>query len=159
VIAVRQLATVLLAIAAGACTPSQRPVDEVLACPDQQLFTSSVSEYMERRCGTLDCHGSPARPMRLYGQYGLRHPEEPNWSGGAATTFRERAENSAAVCGVGPALFVVDKARGIEGHKGGTIMTVPSPEDTCLAGWLLQNVAPNQVSSACPQAIQRLSPH
>jgi len=39
--------------------------------------------------------------MRLYGQYGLRHPEEPNRSGGAATTFREREDNYAAVCGVG----------------------------------------------------------
>lgn len=34
-----------------------------------------VSEVLERRCGTLDCHGQPARPLRLYGNSGLRRPE------------------------------------------------------------------------------------
>jgi len=34
-----------------------------------------VSEVVERRCGTLDCHGQPARPLRIYGNAGLRRPE------------------------------------------------------------------------------------
>jgi hypothetical protein len=35
----------------------------------------SVSEVMERRCGTLDCHGQPSRPLRIYSSIGLRLPE------------------------------------------------------------------------------------
>jgi hypothetical protein len=35
----------------------------------------NVSEVVERRCATLDCHGQPARPLRLYGNAGLRRPE------------------------------------------------------------------------------------
>jgi hypothetical protein len=33
-----------------------------------------VSATLERNCGSLDCHGSDSRPLRLYGQYGLRKP-------------------------------------------------------------------------------------
>jgi hypothetical protein len=31
-----------------------------------------VSAVVERRCGTLDCHGQIVRPLLIYGQYGLR---------------------------------------------------------------------------------------
>ena len=31
-----------------------------------------VSRVLEKRCGTLDCHGTLARPLRVYGQRGLR---------------------------------------------------------------------------------------
>lgn len=34
-----------------------------------------VAEVLERRCGTLDCHGAASRPLRLYGNSGLRRPE------------------------------------------------------------------------------------
>ncbi|MSP25188.1 MAG: hypothetical protein EXR75_08490 [Myxococcales bacterium] len=32
----------------------------------------TVSPLMEQRCGSLDCHGSLARPFRVYGVRGLR---------------------------------------------------------------------------------------
>jgi hypothetical protein len=167
-IAARRIAAVLLGLAASACLLQQASQSEVLVCPDKQVFaTKGVAEYMERRCGTLDCHGSPARPMRLYGQYGLRHPEETNWSGGFATTHREREDNYLAVCGVDPETasqdggaagqsLVVSKAQGVEGHKGGTIMTPGSSEDACLAGWFRGDPG---VAKACAEAIKNLSPH
>ena len=34
-----------------------------------------ISSVVERRCGTLDCHGSTYRPLKIYGQIGLRRPE------------------------------------------------------------------------------------
>lgn len=34
-----------------------------------------VSEVVERRCGTLDCHGATSRPLRIFGNAGLRRPE------------------------------------------------------------------------------------
>lgn len=34
-----------------------------------------VSGVLERRCGSLDCHGGLSRPLRVYGNAGLRRPE------------------------------------------------------------------------------------
>lgn len=34
-----------------------------------------VSEVLEKRCGSLDCHGAISRPLRIYGNAGLRRPE------------------------------------------------------------------------------------
>jgi len=153
---------------------------EVYACPSEEVFTgrwpdggppgASVSEYMARRCGTLDCHGSELRPMRLYGQYGLRDPAESNVSGGKATTLAELEANYAAVCSQEPEktakavddvgqsaekLLVVQKARGAEAHKGGAVVKQNSPGDQCVAGWLRGDDAP-LVAAACQTAIDGL---
>ena len=34
----------------------------------------NVSEVLERRCATLDCHGAASRPLRIYGNAGPRRP-------------------------------------------------------------------------------------
>src|SRR5262249_12735478 len=87
---------------------------EALACPPSDPSTFQiVSSVVERRCGTLDCHGSVERPLRIYGQYGLRRPEDPGspnvvdyseyYSGGKEpTTAAELADNAASICGVEP---------------------------------------------------------
>jgi hypothetical protein len=150
-------------------------------CPSEPVFTleaadggapppgASVSAYMERRCGTLDCHGAPERPMRIYGRFGLRDPSAPNVSGGAATTPTELADNYAAICTVQPEatqavvdgtgdpslLYVVQKARGNESHKGGQIVTVGSPGDDCILGWL-RGDPPATVAAACQAAVNGL---
>lgn len=36
--------------------------------------TGGVGAVFERNCGSLDCHGSDSRAMRIYSQYGLRKP-------------------------------------------------------------------------------------
>jgi hypothetical protein len=155
--------------------------DGPCACPSEPIFTleaadggavpagASVSAYMERRCGTLDCHGAPERPMRIYGRFGLRDPSAPNYSGGAATTATELADNYAAVCTIQPEatndvvegigdpslLYVVQKARGNEAHKGGQIVTVGSPGDNCILGWL-RGDPPATVAAACQTAVNGL---
>jgi hypothetical protein len=113
-----------------------------------------VSAVMEERCGTLDCHGEVARPMRIYGQQGLRMPtEEPPpdyFTGGAATTPEELLANYGAMCGLEPDLLrrvmekkappetltLVRKARLTEKHKGGAIWFEGDPGDRCLVKWL-----------------------
>ena len=32
-----------------------------------------VSSMMEKRCGSIDCHGNISRPLRIYGKFGLRN--------------------------------------------------------------------------------------
>lgn len=139
-------------------------------CPDPDVFKASVSPYMERRCGTLDCHGGLARPLRLYGRYGLRHPGENNVSGGAATTDAELSANYFAVCNVdaekmdeiaqngnvADESLIVTKARGLEKHKGGKVVNETNdPGNDCLLGWLVGADAA-VVADACQRAIDQL---
>jgi hypothetical protein len=167
------------AVAVAACVGDGGT--ETYECPDQRVFTgrwpdggapagASVSEYMSRRCGTLDCHGSELRPMRLYGQYGLRQPAESNVSGGMPTTLAELKANYGAVCSIEPEktskavddngqsaeqLLIVEKARGNEAHKGGAVVKQGGPGDLCIAGWL-RGDDPAMVAAACQQAIDGL---
>jgi hypothetical protein len=143
---------------------------EDFACPNHDVFIKSVSPYLERRCGTLDCHGEVTRPMRLYGQYGLRHPTENNISGGSSTTAIEKEDNFASVCNQDPApmqqvtedrgvsaekLLLVNKARGLEKHKGGKIVNEQDAGDRCILGWL-RLMPPDQVAADCEAAIKPL---
>lgn len=151
----------------------------MLACPSRAVFTglspdggpsvASVSEYMARRCGTLDCHGSVSRPMRLYGRLGLREPSEKNVSGGKDTTLLELQDNYDSVCNLQPeqtsaavanqfnpeGLLVVQKARGLEAHKGGAVVIQGDPDDNCIAGWL-RGDTPATVAANCQTAINGL---
>lgn len=149
-------------------------------CPSEEVYTGlaedggatmavAVSEYMDRRCGTLDCHGGIYIPMRLYGQYGLRWQGENNISGGAATTQTELYANYGTVCTLEPQamanvvtdpnsadqLIIVLKARGIVSHKGGAVVKEGDPGDECISGWL-RGDPPAQVSAACSLAIAGL---
>lgn len=168
----------LLALGVSGCSGDEYTGEEVFACPDKAGFmgiepngnvVSGVSSYMERRCGTLDCHGSALIPMRLYGQFGRRHPDEKNIPGGFGTTAAELEANYSAVCSVEPektaeqvrnlgqtadTLLIVRKARGIEGHKGGTLMNEGDPADKCIIGWL-RSRGLTSFKGECEQAIEQ----
>lgn len=175
ILAISALGLGALAIALPACVGEGE--SEVFACPSESVFTgrwvdggptgAAVSTYIERRCGTLDCHGSELRSMRIYGQYGLRLPDESNVSGGATTSLAELKANYAAVCTQEPEktaaavddqgqsaerLLVVQKARGAEAHKGGPVVQQNSPGDRCIAGWL-RGDPPADVAAACEDAL------
>lgn len=139
------------------------------ACASQPLFEDHVSPYLERRCATLDCHGGIARPMRIYGQLGLRHPDEANVSGGKATTAAELAANYASVCNLEPEkmndavanfgntaeeLLLIRKARGEEKHKGGKVVNEADHADNCLKMWLQGNEAATEAE--CAAAVKQL---
>jgi hypothetical protein len=114
-----------------------------------------VSRVMEARCGTLDCHGEISRPMRIFGQQGLRMPVKdppPGYTtaGTAGTTADELLSNYAAMVGLEPektekvvdhqaapdTLTLVRKPRLTEKHKGGMIWSQNDPGDACLVKWL-----------------------
>ena len=154
------MAAALAAVASG-CLGDEATATQTFKCPSRESFTGesadggadvlAVSAFMERRCGTLDCHGTTLRPMRIFGKFGLRDPAQHNVTGGAPTTSAEIDANYTAVCNVdaeqmhkatedfgqsAEKLLVLQKARGVEGHKGGTIVTPGTPADDCLLGWL-----------------------
>lgn len=127
--------------------------------PDQKSFVESkVSLFMERRCGTLDCHGQPGRPLRLYSDWGLRlKPRDDGARNGAATTADEQRANYLSVVGLEPeAMETCFRTKGADRanfqlllkpisienggirHKGGPVLR-PSNQDPgwqCLYGWV-----------------------
>jgi hypothetical protein len=128
-----------------------------------------VAELLVVRCGSLDCHGTPARNLRLYGSAGLR------WSPGdrplvpPCDTQDEVAQDYESVVDLEPEtmsavvaaggtdpqeLTMVRKARGTEAHKGGPIWTQGDDSDTCLTSWL----AGNTNESACASGLAGVLP-
>jgi hypothetical protein len=64
-------ALLLSLLFAAACDVGQGQVPvEVTADPDD--WAMHVQPYVALRCGTLDCHGDPGRPFRIYSEEGLR---------------------------------------------------------------------------------------
>src|SRR6516225_3603181 len=92
------LVTAAIAVPLSFACSSAPSADDTITVTGPSLAdfggTNGVSSVFERNCGTLDCHGSDARAMRIYGQYGLRKPPgltttyEPTEAGadGAAPT-------------------------------------------------------------------------
>lgn len=123
-----------------------------------------VSAMLERRCGSLDCHGYVRRPLRIYSRYGLRLPPPDlvgatpsaeggavvNEPGGVETTPEEKSANYRSVVGVEPektelvakasegpdTLLIYKKPLGIEGHKGGIAINKGDDAEECLVTWL-----------------------
>ncbi|HVY48718.1 MAG TPA: hypothetical protein VHB21_22675 [Minicystis sp.] len=143
-----------------ACTPvteAYEQIDGPAFGTDGDTFRP-VSSVMEARCGTLDCHGQVARPMRIYGQQGLRGPWMQGGkppigyvtNGTEQTTSDELLANYAAMIGLEPEitakvvagsdppddLTLVRKPRLEERHKGGKLWNENDPGDKCLIKWL-----------------------
>jgi hypothetical protein len=120
-----------------------------------------VSAMLERRCGSLDCHGFAGRAMRIYSKNGLRLPPiDPVADGGVVnepglgeTTPEEKSANYRSVVGIEPektedvakgnagadTLLIYKKPLGIEGHKGGVPVNRGDPSERCLVSWLSGN--------------------
>jgi hypothetical protein len=118
--------------------------------PDRAAF-SDVAPVLAHTCGTLDCHGSRSRNLRLYGSEGLRFSANDRPFSPVCTTRDEIDQDYESVVGLEPEvmsvvvldrgahperLTLVRKARGLESHKGGTIWHEGDDPDTCLTSWL-----------------------
>lgn len=160
----RALATCLL-LAGASCAPVDAEAVVSIQCPtDDPVAMEPVSKVLERRCGTLDCHGSTFRPLRIFGQGGLRRPESPesfsqisdagkyeDYNSGLTipTTDAEIRDNARSVCGLEPEktaqvidgedpgiLTFMRKPRLTEKHKGGRLWNQGDPGDLCMVKWL-----------------------
>jgi hypothetical protein len=142
----------LLGIAV-ACSVAPGDARIGVTAPDRSQF-DPVAALLDHRCGSLDCHGSSRRNLRIYGCEGLRLdpadvPGCRRQGGKDSTTAEidatyrslvglEPAVMSAVVSGKGdhPELLTfVRKARGDESHKGGQIFVPGDAQDTCVASW------------------------
>ncbi|MEO7109200.1 MAG: hypothetical protein ABI183_02080 [Polyangiaceae bacterium] len=143
--------------------------------PDQASFPP-VAMMLELKCGSLDCHGSVARNLRIYGSAGLRF--SPNDQPFATTsadggnpfcnTSDEDYQDYVSVVGLEPeqisavaaggdpgTLTMVRKARGTEAHKGEQIWTQGDDSDVCLTSWLTGAAQ----ASACARSLASALPN
>lgn len=135
-----------------ASPPDNRRITEILQ-PDFPTYRDHVDAYLQRRCGTLDCHGQPGRAYRIYGFAGFRlyNLDAGLVSGQQPTTPEEiRANYQAAVAlepeemsrliatqGAEPnKLLLLRKALRIERHKGGPAMAEDDAGYKCVVAWL-----------------------
>src|SRR5437899_1300392 len=91
------IAIVLGAACASAPDPNARTT---VVAPDRKSF-ESVGLYLDKTCGTLDCHGHIARNLKLYGYYGLRFAPD-DFPGGSDTSERELDADYRSVVGLEP---------------------------------------------------------
>ena len=143
-----------VASAIGACSVPQSDERFVATTPDEASFRP-VADLLDHRCGSLDCHGVRERNLRLYGYEGLRLPLDDGGvvrpSSKPSTTDAEYHEDFVSVVGLEPEIMsavvadhganperltIVRKARGLEDHKGGSLMQAGDDEDRCLTSWL-----------------------
>lgn len=141
----------IVALALGQACSSPDPNARVDAVGPSTEHFDDVSQMLVHRCGSIDCHGSIYRNMRLYGYQGTRlaagdTPDNPSISSQA-----EVDANYQAVVGLEPEIMtqvvkdggagydrltLVRKARNTEAHKGGQRIVPGDNADKCLLTWL-----------------------
>jgi hypothetical protein len=160
--AVLSLAAGIVVAMGSACTAVNANAITEVTGPDYGQFSEvssstsgtpiyGVSVVLERRCGTLDCHGQVGRPLRIYGQYGLRFVDDAgDVPGVQATSATEHEANYQSVIGLQPELMtevvqgnappedlmLLRKPLQLERHKGGAVFVDGDDGDTCLLSWL-----------------------
>ena len=158
-------ATAGVIAAAAACSSFDPNALTEVAGPDYGQFEgvmsdggagTGVSAVIEKRCGTLDCHGQVGRPLRLYGQFGLRFVDDAgNLPGGPmgsqATTETEHKADYQSVLGLQPelmtevvqgsappgVLMLLRKPLQLERHAGGAVFVAGDVTYLCLTSWLV----------------------
>jgi hypothetical protein len=128
-----------------------------------------VGDFLDHRCGSLDCHGQVGRNLRMWGCEGMRLDPHaiPGCTvpqGGSPTTPAEHQATYRSLVALEPEvmstvvqdhgahpelLTFVRKARGEELHKGGQLITPGDPQDVCITSWL----AGQTDQTACANAI------
>ena len=159
---IRALVVLMLAstAAAGVVTGCSSPdtsatVDPTAgdAGPSREQF-DFVAPVLSRRCGSIDCHGSIYRNMRIYGYGGLRiGPESTDPMTPMRVTAAEAQASYESVVGLEPEIMrtvvqqggagverltFVRKGRGDEDHKGNKRLNADS--DLCVTSWLANHV-------------------
>jgi hypothetical protein len=138
----------LLALSACAVPASDARTEAMV--PDRDAF-APVAQVLIHTCGTLDCHGSAYRNLRVYGNEGLRLAASDRPLMPACTTQAEIEQDYQSVVGLEPEvmtavveddgshperLTLIRKARGAEHHKGGAPIVAGDDADRCLTSWL-----------------------
>jgi hypothetical protein len=146
------LAPVAMGVLGIAIACSEAPSDaRFVATPSDTVSFPPVAAMLIQACGTLDCHGTVGRNLRLYGDTGLRLSLTDVPSTLIPTTDDEVAQDYESIVGLEPELLsqvvasggadperltFIQKARGTESHKGGAVIVAGDARDVCVTTWL-----------------------
>jgi hypothetical protein len=127
-----------------------------IASLDPDVYAAMVQPVLEKKCGTLDCHGQLPRGLRVYGMNGLRLPNATgNVPGFGPTTAAEARETYVSIVGLEPEklnalvgvqprskddayrLLVLAKPLALERHRGGVSFRKGEPAEQCILSWVL----------------------
>jgi hypothetical protein len=164
----RLLLAFAIAAAIGCSAPPPDATITQPLLPDTVTFPY-VGQFMEQRCGTLDCHGSVYRNLRIYGDEGLRyspadHPCVPD-----RTTPDEFSQDYGSVVGLQPEVMnqvmadhgadperldLLAKPMGLDAHKGLTLIVQGDDQYVCITSWL----AGHTNEAACKRTLTQTSP-
>ncbi len=128
--------------------------------------SAGVTTVLEKRCGSLDCHGGLGRNLRIYSSGGLRLPNEAGLAPGAGeTTIDEITANYQSVMTLEPertndvvdgadpyTLLIVKKPLEIERHKGGSAIRKGDDAERCIVSWLKEDLLNPIDKGACARA-------
>lgn len=169
-------ASLLAVAAASSCaTPPQRDERVDVIKPSAANF-KAVNQLLVHQCGTLDCHGSRFRNLRVYGALGLRLPGNTPGDTNADpasdsrehltdATPEEDAQSYLSLTGLEPEILsevvasggasperltFIRKARGTENHKGYDLVQPGTDADVCLLSFLTNAVAFDPVGGDTP---------
>ncbi len=152
--------TLITLMIVGACsTPTNARY--VARPPPNDASFRGVAQVLVHHCGSLDCHGTPQRNLRIYGNEGLRlktgdvpyfrQDAGSDEAGVQGTSDAEINEDYQSVIALEPELIsavfaeggarperltLVRKARGQESHKGDAPIIPGDDSDTCMTSWL-----------------------
>jgi hypothetical protein len=150
---------VMVVLACSVPSPDARVVEET---PDAVSFPA-VAAMLIQACGSLDCHGTVARNLRLYGDTGLRYSPTDVPSTLIPTTPDEVAQDFESVVGLEPEIMsavvasggadpqrltFVRKAMGTESHKGGAVVVQGDSRYVCITSWLQSDTDTTACASA-----------
>lgn len=160
----------IAALGAFACSPPQKGELERESGQRGSPGTFrgvGVSAVFEKRCGSLDCHGSKARNLRIYSSRGLRLPNDAGLTVGAGDTSQDEVtanyqslmtlepeQTNAVIEGKADpdTLLIVKKPLNIEHHKGGQTIRRGDDAETCIRSWLKEDVLNPVNKTACANA-------
>lgn len=151
----------------GPTAPSQR-----ITTGDAEYYASYVQPYLEAGCATLDCHGDPGHPLRLYAELGLRKDDALRATSIAANheptalTSEELRDNQLSLAGLtlanhGPGqhlalLKPLALSEGGIAHEGPTLWSSrQEPGFVCLRAYLVDEPS-DQPERACAEALDAL---
>jgi hypothetical protein len=158
----RAALTVLTLTLLAGCAPAPDDGSEPrlpVASLEPDVYAAMVQPVMEKKCGTLDCHGQLPRGLRVYGMNGLRLPNDSgNAPGVGATTAAEAQATYVSIVGLEPEkvnalvgvqprstddayrLLVLAKPLAVERHRGGISFRKGEPAEQCVLSWVLGHV-------------------
>lgn len=158
----------LLAVVAACDTPEKGILERSVSsrASPNSFRAAGVSTVFERRCGSLDCHGSSGRNLRIYSGRGLRLPNEGGLAVGVGeTTEDELTANYQSILTLEPEetnrvleggdpmkLLIVKKPLAIEKHEGGQMIRQGDDAERCITSWLKEDLLTPVDRDACSRA-------